>query len=112
VLVGSDVDRIAGTIGRQLSRMWHGGLVFGYAHNKGIQQLNATTVPRQINTWHAGFNLQRPLSRQANLTFTYNLTGQSANNPTGCVGVACGHLPLRHQLALGISWGFGPYVID
>jgi hypothetical protein len=112
VLVGSDADRVDGTIGRQLTRMWNGGLVFGYAHNKSIQQLNTSAFSRNVNTWHAGFNLQRPLSRQANLTFTYNLTGQSANNPTGCVGLACGRLPLRHQFALGISWGFGPYLID
>ncbi|MCL4522854.1 MAG: hypothetical protein M1451_02950 [Acidobacteria bacterium] len=112
VLVGSDADRIDGSISRQLTRMWAGGLVFGFAHNKTIQQLNTSGVERTVNTWHAGFNLQRPLSRKASLTFTYNVTGQSANNPVGCTGLACGRLPLRHQLALAINWGFGPYAID
>ncbi|MBI1737743.1 MAG: hypothetical protein HYR58_00660 [Acidobacteria bacterium] len=112
VLVGSDADRADGSISRQLTRMWSGGLVFGFAHNRTIQQLNTSALERTVNTWHAGFNLQRPLSRKANLTFTYNVTGQSANNPTGCTGLACGRLPLRHQIALGISWGFGPYAID
>jgi hypothetical protein len=112
VLVGADSDRIEGSINRQLTRMWNGGLVFGFAHNSSIRQLNTTLLDRTVNTWHTGFHLQRPLSRKANLTFTYNLTGQRANNPTGCTGLACGRLPLRHQIVLGISWGFGPYVID
>jgi hypothetical protein len=92
--------------------MWSGNLVFGFAHNKGIQALNAVTTNRNVNTWHTGFRLGRPLSRKVNLNFTYNLTGQSANNPAGCVGLACGRLPLRHQFSLGINWGFGPYAID
>lgn len=112
VLAGSDTDRISGHISRQLGRIWHGGLYFGYAHNKGIQQLNAVTVNRQVNTWHTGMTLQRPLSRSANLTFTYNLSGQSATNPVGCIGLACGRLPLRHQFGVRISWSFGPYLLD
>jgi hypothetical protein len=112
VLVGSDADRVDGSISRQLTRMWSGGLMFGFAHNNSIQQLNAAASPRTVNTWHAGFNLQRPLSRKATLTFTYNLTGQSANNPIGCTGLSCGRIPLRHQIALGFTWGFGPYAID
>jgi len=103
---------VEGNLSRQLTRMWSGHLVFGFAHNKGIQALNAVATNRNVNTWHAGFQVRRPLSRKANLSFTYNLTGQSANNPVGCTGLACGRLPLRHQFSLGINWGFGPYAID
>lgn len=112
VFVGSDTDRVEGSLSRQLTRMWSGNLVFGFAHNKSIQALNAVATNRNVNTWYTGFQLRRPLSRKANLDFTYNLTGQSANNPVGCTGLACGRLPLRHQFSLGLSWGFGPYAID
>ncbi len=112
VAAGADTDRVEGTLSRQLTRMWSGNLVFGFAHNKSIQALNAVATNRNVNTWHTGFQLVRPLSRKASLSFTYNLTGQSAGNPPGCTGLACGRLPLRHQFSLGINWGFGPYAID
>ncbi|MBI1749158.1 MAG: hypothetical protein HY234_02655 [Acidobacteria bacterium] len=112
VVVGADTDRVEGTITRQLTRMWNGGLVFGFAHNQSIRQLNTVATNLTVNTWHTGFRLQRPVSRQASLTFSYNLTGQTANTPTGCTGLACGRMPLRHQFALGFTWGFGPYEID
>ena len=112
VFVGSDTDRVEGNLSRQLTRMWSGSLVFGFAHNKGIQALNAVATNRIVNTWHTGFQLRRPLTRKASLNFNYNLTGQSANNPVGCTGFACGRRPLRHQFSLGIGWGFGPYAID
>lgn len=112
VLVGADADRVDVSLSKQLTRMWNGGVVGGFAHNHSIRQLNAGSAERTVNTWHSGFHLERPLTRQAKLSFVYNVTGQSANNPVGCTGVTCGRLPLRHQLALVLSWGFGPYAID
>ncbi len=112
VFVGSDADRVDATISRQLSRMWSGGLHFGYAHNHSIRQLNAVTTSRTVNTWHGGFGLQRPVGRQARASLSYNVSGQNADTPVGCVGLACGKFPIRHQIALTFSWGFGPYAID
>lgn len=112
VIFGSNSDRVELRLGRQLTRMWAGSFQTGYAFNKSLQQLNATPFERLFHTWHAGIYLSRTISRQANLYFTYDLTGQSANNPTGCVGLTCGQFPLRHRFGLGFSWGFGPYSIE
>lgn len=112
VLVGADSDNFNGSLSRQLTRMWSGGLSFGFAHNNSIRQLNTAATTRTVNTWHAGLNLHRPLGRNAQLFLNYTASGQRATNPVGCTGVVCGRLPIRHHFGLGITWGFGPYAID
>jgi hypothetical protein len=112
VLVGADTDQVNGSLHKQITRMWSAGFTGGFARNHSIRQLNLTGVERIVKTWHGGFNLQRPLNRQASLSFVYDVSGQLGNNPVGCTGITCGRLPIRHHLALLISWGFGPYAID
>jgi hypothetical protein len=112
VMVGSDTDRVDGSIRRQLTRMWQGGLVSGFSYNRSLRQLNTVATSRNVVSWHVGFTLQRPLGRKAQMHLTYHMTGQDAGNPAGCTGLACGHTPIRHHFALAFSWGFGPYAID
>jgi len=112
VFYGSESHRFEGRLSRQLSRMWSGGLQFGYAHNQSVRQLNGGIVDRVVNTWHAGFGLHRPLGRDTSLYFGYNVVGQVGNNPAGCAGITCGRMPIGHLFSLGFSWSFGPYEIE
>lgn len=111
-VVGADTDRIEGSIRKQLTRMWQGGLMFGFAHNSSIRQLNTVTTNRTVNTWHGGLNLARPLGRQGQLHLMYRVSGQASDNPAGCTGLLCGRTPIRHHFSLAFSWGFGPFALD
>lgn len=111
VLTGAQSQVVEMTVDRQLSRVWTGSLIFGFAHNRALSQTTAGPTIPVFNSGYAGVNLNRPFGRYMNLYLSYALQRQSSNTGPCTVGI-CGNVPLRHHFGLGFNWHLRPIMID
>lgn len=73
VLIGSDLDQISATASRTLTRVWTGGVNFGYARNSPVGGTAATGYPA-YDDWYAGGSIGRPIGRDFNFAAAYTAT--------------------------------------
>ncbi len=111
VLTGAQSHEVDMAVDRQLSRVWTGSLIFGFAHNRALSQTTAGPTTPVFNSGYAGVNVNRPFGRHMNLYLTYALQRQSSNTGPCTVGI-CGNVPLRHHFGLGFNWHLRPIMID
>ena len=106
VLVGSTEDQVNAGATKQLSRLWtaHGNFGFGRIH--GFTPSGAPSSPG-YNSYYFGAGLDRPLGRNANLSFGYTAYVQQLN-AAACSG--CG-TSTQHQISVGFSWHTRPFVL-
>ncbi len=106
VLVGSTEDLVNAGATRQLSRLWtaHGNFGFGRIH--AFTPSNAPSSPG-YNSYFLGAGLDRPLGRNASLSFGYTAYVQQLN-AAACSG--CG-TSTQHQVSVGFQWHTRPFVL-
>ena len=103
LFLGANTHRIDGSIGRALTRTVSLAANFGFSRNSSLRQTTVGGLERTFNTVHLGVGLTRPLSRQVNLAFRYNLQYQTTDS-TVCTGTLCGSNATRHAIGIGIDW--------
>ncbi len=108
---GAKRDEVQGGASRKLTRTLTGSLTAGYARNTALQQLITGPSTFKFNSWTAGAGLNRPLSRQASIFFTYNFQYQNSDS-SFCISGSCGTVFRRHQIGLGLNWTIRPISID
>jgi hypothetical protein len=104
VLLGAETDNLGVSYGRQLTRMWGLGLSASYAHNSSLRALTGSNVRETFDSWHAGLSLGRPLGRQASISFSYGVAGQSGTNCSSTVVVGCTSRAIRHFFNIGFNF--------
>ena len=109
VFSGASTDLLSATWNRQFTRVWNGGLNFGYAKNKQILGISGLTSPN-YDTWLAGAGLSRPLGRTASFSLAYQAQIQGANVAL-CNSANCGTRYTRHQIFLSFQWHARPLVL-
>jgi hypothetical protein len=106
LLGGGINDTGTGSVSRQLSRTFSGGLTGGYSRIRGVPL--STIVPgaslnERYDYAFGGANLGHPLSRTLGLTLSYEVEYQTSD--TGiCVGTVCGSNIVVHVVSLGVTW--------
>jgi hypothetical protein len=107
---GSSTDQIQAGVGRRLSRQWQGNLNFGYARNGSLGNPTAGGSSQAINSYYIGGGLNRPLGRDANVSFAYMAQIQNSNQAV-CAAGTCNTSYTQHQITLGFSWHARPLVL-
>jgi hypothetical protein len=108
VFTGSNTDTVQGGLNRQLSRVWHGNISFGYARNSSLASGNSLSVSPTFNSWFAGAGLDRPLGRTANVSIGYSAYLQDMSQTACSVGCSS---DLQHQVTLSFQWHTRPLVL-
>jgi hypothetical protein len=108
VFLGATSDQLTGTATRKLSRVWSGNASLGYARNKSAASSGAQN--QTYNTLYVGAGLERPLSREVDLTFSYTANIQTSNG-TVCAGTNCSSSNTTHVIGLGFTWQARPLVL-
>jgi hypothetical protein len=106
VLQGSTEDQVNAGASRHLSRLWTANGNFGFSRIHAFTPSNAPSTPG-FNSYYFGAGLDRPLGRNANLTFGYTAYVQHVNDAV-CPG--CG-TDVQHQVSVGFSWHTRPFVL-
>jgi hypothetical protein len=109
VLTGARADSTQGSVDRQLSRLWHGNISFGYSRNSSLASGSNPSSPATFDSWFTGAGLDRPLGRSANFSIAYSATLQSTSQ-AGCSVASCSS-DLQHQVSLSFQWHSGPLVL-
>jgi hypothetical protein len=110
LFVGASQHHIDGSIGLPLTRTVSLSTNFGYSRNTSLGQTTVGGLESTFNAVHAGVGLSRPLSRQINLAFRYNLQYQTSAS-TICAGTLCGSNTTRHAFGIGIDWQMQPIIL-
>jgi hypothetical protein len=109
VFTGSSSDLLQGSVGRQLTREWHGSINFGYARNSALAG-NAQQNAQTYDSWYAGAGLDRPLGRDATFSIGYTAYIQNSAMPV-CVTGTCGASFVQHQVSVSFQWHSRPLVL-
>jgi hypothetical protein len=102
VLVGSEMNTITGSLGRQMSRTFSSGFSAGYSKNQGLPG-TGSLANESYDYWFGGLNLTKPLGPTLGLTLSYQVQYQTSNS-AACIGSTCGENVLRHMISVGLGW--------
>ena len=107
VLVGSNLDQFTATVSHDLTRLWTGSLVFGYARNSPVA---GTTTPSNpaYSDWFVGCNAGRPIGRDFNFAVAYTATIGSYTG-SGCTGAGCTSSNNYSTITLNFQWHPRPF---
>ncbi|MCI0352831.1 MAG: hypothetical protein L0Z53_25705 [Acidobacteriales bacterium] len=100
--VGARTHWVRFSASRQLSRMWSLTGDGAFAHNRGLQQLNAASVLRRFQSWRGGVDLSRPVGRYLRMGLRYQVLREQTS--CGAAAVACPGSTLRHHF--GVNFDF------
>ena len=109
ILAGASGDTLNASVFRQVTRQWTGRGNFGYARTHAFTA--TSIVGPEFNTYFVGVGLDRPIGRDALLSFGYTAYVQQDNQAACgalCSGSATG---TQHQIAVGFQWHTRPFVI-
>ena len=109
VFTGAISDQIQGGLDHQITRLWHGGVHFGYSRNTTVLQSASVTAPH-YNTWYVGGNLERPLGLYATFSLAYTAYLESSNQIISSVGTPLTSYT-QHQITVEFRWHARPFVI-
>jgi hypothetical protein len=111
VLAGAIGDIVQGSVTRQLSRTFDGGVDLGYARNKGlaVNLPGFPTVNGTYDYWTAGAHVTHPWGRTLQLILGYQFQYQNSNAPF-CSGPGCGGSYSRNLISVGLGWRAQPKV--
>jgi len=108
VFSGANTDSVTGSITRQLSRVWHGNVSFGYARNSSLTSVLAPLAPI-YHSYFAGAGIDRPLGRTANVSTSYTAEIQDAAE-AGCTSLICNSY-VQHQISVSLQWHARPFIL-
>ena len=109
VFTGAVSDQIQGGLNHQLTRLWHGGVHFGYSRNSTILQSSSVNSPH-YSTWFTGGNLERSLGQHATFSLAYTAYLESSNQNISSVGSPYTSYT-QHQITAEFRWHTRPFVI-
>ena len=107
VFTGSNTDSVQGGLSRQLSRVWHGTISFGYARNSTLPNGNVVVGVPTFDTLFAGAGVDRALGRTGRVHFGYTAYLQEASE-NQCASCITG---LSHQIDVSFQWHTRPLVL-
>jgi hypothetical protein len=112
VLVGSSLDQATASFSRNLTRVWAGNLIFGYARNSPVGGTAVSGYPA-YSDWFAGGSVSRAIGR--NLSFAVAYTATLGNYAGfGCTGPGCvtpGN-STYHTVTVNFQWHTRPFVLQ
>jgi hypothetical protein len=111
LLAGASGDNLTASITRQITRQWTARGNFGYGRTHAFTA-NSISGPA-FNTYYLGAGLDRPIGRNAELSFGYTAYIQNNNSAAcGALGICSGSgTSTQHQIAVGFQWHTRPFVI-
>jgi hypothetical protein len=107
VFTGSNTDSVQGSLSRQLSRVWHGTISFGFARNSTLPNGNVVVGVPTFDTLFAGAGVDRALGRTGSVHFGYTAYLQEASE-NQCASCITG---LSHQIDVSFQWHTRPLVL-
>jgi hypothetical protein len=107
VVAGATGDNLTASATRQITRQWSGRGNFGYGRTSGFSG-NGVSTPA-FNSFYFGAGLDRPLGRNALLSFGY--TGYLVHQSAVACGGTCSTTFTQHQIAVGFQWHTRPFVL-
>jgi hypothetical protein len=107
IVAGATGDNLTATATRQITRQWSARGNFGYGRTHGFNG-NAASTPG-FNSFYFGAGLDRPLGRNALLSFGY--TGYLVHQSDVACGGTCSTTSIQHQIAVGFQWHTRPFVL-
>jgi hypothetical protein len=111
VFTGSSGDTVQGIANRQLSRVWHGNISFGYARNSSLTNEGAVSLSPTFNAFFAGAGVDRPLGRTANISLAYTAYLEDASGAACSVTTSACDSYVQHQVSLSFQWHTRPLVL-
>jgi hypothetical protein len=109
VLTGASGDNLNASVNRQVTRQWNARGNVGYGRSHAFTADNAQGP--EFNTYYFGVGLDRPIGRDALLSFGYTAYIQN-DNAIACGGTCgSGVTATQHQIAVGFQWHTRPFVI-
>lgn len=105
---GASTDLLGVTWSHQFTRVWNGGLNFGYARNSQLVSVGLTSP--SYDTWQMGGGFSRSLGRLANFSLAYQASIQGANVAL-CNSPGCGANYTLQQVFLSFQWHARPFVL-
>lgn len=106
VLVGATGDNFDANATRRITRQWNARGNFGYGRTHGFT--SSTGSAPTFNSFYLGAGLDRPIGRNANLSFGYTAYIQNLNQ-AACG--TCSSTSVQHQVAVGFQWHTRPFVL-
>lgn len=110
ILAGATGDNINAYATRQITRLWSARANFGYGREHAFAAIAGSTP--SYDSYYLGAGLNRPIGRNALLSFGYTAyivnTNQAACGITVCTA---GGYSTQHQLAVGYQWHTRPFVL-
>jgi hypothetical protein len=108
ILAGASGDNLTANVTRRLTRQWNARGNLGYGRTHAFTA-NSISGPG-YNTYYLGAGLDRPIGRDAQVSFGY--TAYLQNNNQAACGVFCtSGTSVQHQIAIGFQWHTRPYVL-
>lgn len=108
---GAKTDELRARFSRAITRRWNGSLNVGFARNEDLVTLASGAAGRRYNSVRGGFQLTRPLNRQATLFLQYGVERQTLRN-INCGAGACGFVGTRQSFGLGLNFSFKAIEIE
>jgi hypothetical protein len=107
VFTGSNTDSVQGSVSRQLSRVWHGDVSFGFARNSSLPNQSVVVGAPTFDTLFVGAGVDRALGRTSRVHLGYTAYYQDASE-NQCVSCVTG---LSHQIDASFQWHTRPLVL-
>ena len=102
VFQGANSDQVGAGLSKQLTRVWNGGVSFGYSRNGQIIGSSSTT---NWDNWFGDATLSRQIGRQTFFSLGYQAQIQAGNTVPGNASNTV------HQIYLSFQWLIRPFVL-
>ena len=109
VLIGSNLDEVAATVSRNLTRVWTGNVNFGYSRNSPVVGTSTAGYPT-YSDWFVGCGASRPIGRDFSFAAAYTANIGSYSG-TGCTGAGCSNSNNYSTITVNFQWHPRPFVL-
>ncbi len=109
VLIGSVMDQANSSVSRKLTRIWTGGINFGFARNSPVGGTAPTGSP-VYDDWFLGGNVSRPIGRNFNFAVAYTATIGNYSG-SSCTGASCNISSTYNTVTVNFQWHPRPFVL-
>jgi len=109
VLIGSNLDEVAATVSRNLTRVWTGNVNFGYSRNSPVAGTSTAGYPT-YSDWFVGCGASRPIGRDFSFAAAYTANIGSYSG-TGCTGAGCSNPNNYSTITVNFQWHPRPFVL-
>jgi hypothetical protein len=110
VFYGSRNHIFTATAHRNLTRFWLAGVNVGYTVNESVVPVVSTAS--QFDSWYAGANLSRQISRTIDIAFNYGIQKQQGYGGNICLVASCGNNTMWQTFGMTFTWRLRPFVAE